>query len=218
LLVDLALQRLPPNGRVLDMGTGSGAIAVALAYTRPDAIVSALDVSAAALAIALRNTITHGVTINFLRSDWYGALGDQRFEVIVANPPYIVSGDAHLSQGDLRFEPLAALTDHADGLSALRSIIAGAAAHLESGGWLLMEHGYDQAASVRDLLAAQGFGEVQSWQDLAGIERASGGIKPPHGAMQTPSTQPLIQFRGKDKSGRLIRSLGDNGDAHSVIE
>lgn len=177
LLVDLALRRLPQNGRVLDMGTGSGAIAIAIAHTRPDAAVTALDASADALEIARLNAATHGVNVNFLLSNWYDALTGQRFDIIVANPPYIVAGDAHLSQGDLRFEPLAALTDHGDGLSALRSIIAGAAAQLESGGWLLMEHGYDQAANVRDLLAARGFSEVQSWQDLAGIERASGGVK-----------------------------------------
>ncbi|HCE09900.1 MAG TPA: peptide chain release factor N(5)-glutamine methyltransferase [Oxalobacteraceae bacterium] len=177
LLVDLALERLSQNGRVLDLGTGSGAIAIAIAHSRPDASVTALDASTDALEIARLNAATHGVSVNFLLSDWYQALAGQRFDIIVANPPYIVSGDAHLSQGDLRYEPLAALTDHADGLSALRSIIAGAATHLESGGWLLMEHGYDQAANVRDLLTAQGFGEVQSWQDLAGIERASGGVK-----------------------------------------
>jgi len=178
LLVELALARLPQHGRLLDMGTGSGALAVAIAHTRPDASVTALDVSAAALEIARRNATIHGAAIRFLHSDWYSALAGQRFEIIVANPPYIVGGDAHLSQGDLRFEPLAALTDHADGLSSLRAIIGGAAAHLESGGWLLMEHGYDQAKAVRDLLAAHGFDDVQSWRDLAGIERASGGIRP----------------------------------------
>jgi len=178
LLVELALQRLPAHGRVLDMGTGSGAIAVALAYTRPDARISALDVSPAALAVARRNAarnLEQADSINFMQSDWYHALVDQQFELIVANPPYIVAGDSHLAQGDLRFEPLAALTDHADGLTALRRIIDGAPAHLVTGGWLLLEHGYDQSAAVRQLLAQAGFGEVQSWYDLAGIERASGG-------------------------------------------
>jgi release factor glutamine methyltransferase len=102
-------------------------------------------------------------------------LGDERFEVIASNPPYIADGDAHLVQGDLRFEPVGALTDHADGLSALRIIVAGAGAHLVAGGWLLLEHGYDQAPQVRALLAAAGYSEVQSWRDLAGIERVSGG-------------------------------------------
>lgn len=175
LLVELALEDLPKNGRVLDMGTGSGAIAVAIAHARPDARVTALDVSAAALHIAHDNATRHGVNLTLLQSDWYAALNDERFDIIVANPPYIVSGDTHLSQGDLRFEPLDALTDHGNGLAALRTIVAGASHHLVSDGRLLMEHGYDQAAAVRTLLAAHRFGEVRSWTDLAGIERVSGG-------------------------------------------
>jgi release factor glutamine methyltransferase len=178
LLVELALERLPPSGRLLDMGTGSGAIAVALAHARPDAAVSALDVSAAALAVAGRNASANGVNVTFMHSDWYAALGNEHFDTIVSNPPYIAAGDSHLSQGDLRFEPAGALTDHADGLSALRRIAAGAAAHLKPSGWLLMEHGYDQAGAVRALLTAQGFADVQSWQDLSGIERVSGGRLP----------------------------------------
>lgn len=175
LLVELALERLAPNGKVLDMGTGSGAIAIALANTRSDAQVSALDASPAALEIARRNAQRHHVTVDFLLSDWYQALGEQRFGLIVSNPPYIEQGDAHLSQGDLRFEPVDALTDHADGLSAIRQIVGGAPAHLLPQSWLLMEHGYDQAAAVRALLEVGGFLEVQSWRDLAGIERVSGG-------------------------------------------
>jgi release factor glutamine methyltransferase len=174
LLVELALERLPPRGRVLDMGTGSGAIAVALAHTRPDALVTALDVSEAALAVARRNAAANAANVNFLASDWYAALDGEQFELIVSNPPYIAAGDSHLAQGDLRFEPAGALTDHADGLSALRRIVAGAAPHLTPQGWLLMEHGYDQSAAVRALLAAAGFEQVQSWPDLAGIERVSG--------------------------------------------
>jgi release factor glutamine methyltransferase len=174
LLVELALERLPQGGSVLDMGTGSGAIAVAIAHTRPDASVSALDASPAALDVARANAAANGAAVRFLHSDWYAALGADRFDLIVSNPPYIASGDAHLSQGDLRFEPVSALTDHADGLSHLRRIVAGAGAHLKPGGWLLMEHGYDQAAQVRQLLAASGYAEVQSWRDLAGIERVSG--------------------------------------------
>jgi release factor glutamine methyltransferase len=175
LLVELTLDRLPPQGRALDMGTGSGAIAVALAHTRPDADVTALDVSAAALAVAQRNAAANGARVAFLQSDWYAALdGLPPFDVIASNPPYIASGDRHLSEGDLRFEPVGALTDHADGLSALRIIIAGARRHLKPQGWLLMEHGYDQSAAVRSLLTAQGYTDVQSWTDLAGIERVSG--------------------------------------------
>ncbi|MYN15621.1 peptide chain release factor N(5)-glutamine methyltransferase [Rugamonas sp. FT107W] len=175
LLVELTLDRLPPQGRVLDMGTGSGAIAVALAHTRRDAAVTALDVSPDALAVARRNAAANGVQVNFLQSDWYAALqGQPPFDVIASNPPYIASGDRHLSEGDLRYEPTGALTDHADGLSALRIIVAGAAGHLKPQGWLLMEHGYDQAAAVRQLLTDQGYNEVQSWTDLAGIERVTG--------------------------------------------
>lgn len=176
LLVELALDRLPANGRVLDMGTGSGAIAIAIAHSRPDATVTALDVSEAALDVARRNAARHGANVRFLRSNWYKALGDDRFDLVVSNPPYIEDADPHLSQGDLRFEPIDALTDHADGLSALRIIIAGAHTHLVDGGWLLMEHGYNQAVAVRGLLAAHGFRDSRSWTDLAGIERVSGAI------------------------------------------
>lgn len=175
LIVELALERLPQGGRLLDMGTGSGAIAVACAHGRPDAQVTALDVSADALAIARANAAANGATVRFLHSDWFAAVAGERFELIASNPPYIASGDAHLAQGDLRFEPTGALTDHADGLSALRTIVAGAPGHLAPGGWLLLEHGYDQAAAVRALLDGRGFLEVQSWRDLAGIERVSGG-------------------------------------------
>jgi release factor glutamine methyltransferase len=183
LLVELALAHLPVAARVLDMGTGSGAIAVALAHSRPDAHVTALDVSRAALAIAAENAATHlpqrAAPLRFIESDWYAALSNdarqcEQFDLIVANPPYIVADDIHLSQGDLRFEPVGALTDYRDGMSALRTIIAGAPAHLQHG-WLLMEHGYDQADAVRQELARYGYAEVQSWRDLAGIERVSGG-------------------------------------------
>jgi release factor glutamine methyltransferase len=179
LLVELALERLPPQGRLLDMGTGSGAIAVSIAHSRPDAAVTALDVSDAALSIARANAAHNAARVRFLHSDWFGALAeDDAFDVIASNPPYIAAGDHHLSQGDLRFEPAGALTDHADGLSALRTIVAGSPAHLAPGGWLLMEHGYDQAAAVRALLDGAGYTGVQSWRDLAGIERASGGRRP----------------------------------------
>ena len=177
LIVDLSLERLPDNAaRLLDMGTGSGAIAVAVAHTRPDADVTALDVSPDALAVAQANAAANGARVRFLESSWFDALaaGDT-FDVIASNPPYIAAGDEHLVQGDLRFEPVGALTDHADGLSALRIIIQGSPRHLAPGGWLLLEHGYDQAAAVRALLADAGFTDVQSWRDLAGIERVSGG-------------------------------------------
>lgn len=181
LLLELALQYLPcalisTAPRVLDMGTGSGILAVSLAHTRADCVVSALDNSGPALTVAQANAQQHRVSVNFIQSDWYQALPTEAcFDLIISNPPYIQAQDSHLAQGDLRFEPLGALTDHADGLSALRQIVAGAPHHLVAGGWLLMEHGYDQAAAVRALLVAHGFGEVQSWRDLAGIERVSGG-------------------------------------------
>lgn len=177
LIVELALERLPQGpARLLDMGTGSGAIAVAVAHTRPDADVTALDVSPDALAIAQANAAANGARVRFLESSWFDALAAfDTFDVIASNPPYIAAGDDHLSQGDLRFEPVGALTDHADGLSALRIIVAGGPRHLVPGGWLLLEHGYDQAAAVRALLAKAGYTDVQSWQDLAGIERVSGG-------------------------------------------
>jgi release factor glutamine methyltransferase len=178
LIVELALERLPQgHARLLDMGTGSGAIAVAVAHTRPDADVTALDVSPDALAVAQANAAANGARVRFLHSSWFDALAaeEKTFDVIASNPPYIAAADEHLAQGDLRFEPVGALTDHADGLSALRIIILGSPRHLVPGGWLLLEHGYDQAAAVRALLADGGFTDVQSWQDLAGIERVSGG-------------------------------------------
>jgi release factor glutamine methyltransferase len=176
LLVELALQHLPlKNARVLDMGTGSGAIAIAIAHTRPDVQVTALDVSEQALKVAQCNADRHDVRVTFLKSDWFSALSYQHFDVIVSNPPYIVAGDDHLSQGDLRFEPVDALTDHADGLSALRVLSKYAPRYLVPDGWLLMEHGYDQAQAVRTLLAAEQFSDVQSWCDLADIERVTGG-------------------------------------------
>jgi release factor glutamine methyltransferase len=178
LLVELAVERLPDQGTVLDMGTGSGAIAVAIAHARPDAGVTAIDVSDAALAVARQNATRHGANVAFLQSNWYDALANLQFNIIVANPPYIVKDDVHLSQGDLRFEPIGALTDHADGLSALRTIVRGAKAHLAPGGWVLTEHGYDQASAVRELLHARGFTDVQSWKDLASIERVSGARAP----------------------------------------
>jgi release factor glutamine methyltransferase len=177
LIVELALERLPQGpARLLDMGTGSGAIAVAVAHTRPDADVTALDVSPDALALAQANAAANGARVRFLHSSWFDALdAGEVFDVIASNPPYIAAGDDHLAQGDLRFEPVGALTDHADGLSALRTIITGSPRHLVPGGWLLLEHGYDQAAAVRTLLQEAGFADVQSWRDLAGIERVSGG-------------------------------------------
>ncbi|MCX5545291.1 peptide chain release factor N(5)-glutamine methyltransferase [Paraburkholderia sp. CNPSo 3076] len=187
LLVETALAALEgvAQPRVLDLGTGSGAIAVALASARPDARVWAVDRSAAALEVAARNAAKlldaqrPGGPLAFVAGSWYDTLDAAlRFEAIVSNPPYIASGDPHLEQGDLRFEPRGALTDEADGLTALRAIVAGALARLAPGGVLWMEHGYDQAATVRALLEHAGFKDVRSERDLAGIERISGGRLP----------------------------------------
>jgi len=184
LLVETALDALAgvARPRVLDLGTGSGAIAVAIASARPDASVWAVDRSAAALAVAARNAARlldaarPGGAPTWIEGDWYDALDPSlRFHAIVSNPPYIASGDPHLTSGDLRFEPRGALTDEADGLAALRAIVAGAPDRLAPGGVLWMEHGYDQASAVRALLAARGFVDVRSARDLAGIERVSGG-------------------------------------------
>jgi release factor glutamine methyltransferase len=177
LLVELALARITQNGmRLLDMGTGSGAIALAIAHQRPDAEVWACDASPAALEVARANAQRLGLArVNFIESNWFSSLGGQRFNAIASNPPYIAAADHHLSQGDVRFEPMSALASGADGLDDIRRIVSQAGAHLEQDGWLLLEHGYDQAASVRELLRAAGFTAVFSAKDLAGIERCSGG-------------------------------------------
>ncbi len=182
LLVELALARLPPAAprHLLDLGTGSGCIAISIALARPQAQVTALDQSTPALAVARENAARlQAPNVIFHGSDWYAAVRAQRFDVIVSNPPYVAEGDAHLGQGDLRFEPASALTAGADGLDDIQRIVAGARAHLVPGGWLLFEHGYDQAARCRELLLQAGFIDVQSWRDLAGIERVSGGRAPP---------------------------------------
>ncbi len=183
-LVEQALARLSgqkcpgdrANAGVLDLGTGSGAIAITLALESPGAQVAACDVSPGALAVAQINAARLGAKVAFLKSNWYAALGGRQFDLIVANPPYVAGNDAHLAQGDLRFEPKTALTDDsADGLASIRTIIAGAPAHLHPGGWLLFEHGYDQADACRDLLLKAGFIDPISVKDLAGIPRVAGG-------------------------------------------
>jgi release factor glutamine methyltransferase len=174
LIVDCALRAIDATAArtVLDLGTGSGAIAVTIALERPRVAVTATDASAAALAVAEANASALGATLRFAAGDWFDALPDgARFDVIVSNPPYVAAGDAHLAQGDLRFEPATALTDGGDGLGAIRRIVAGAAARLAPRGTLVVEHGHDQAADVRAVAVAAGFVDVRSLTDLAGIER-----------------------------------------------
>ena len=179
-LIELALAKLQgmPVPRVLDLGTGSGIVAVMIARRCPHAELTAVDLSAGALAVAKANAARHGAAIRFLQGDWFAPLKDERFDLIVANPPYVAEGDPHLDLNGLPFEPRQALTDGiagGDGLACIRAIVAGAAAHLRPGGWLLMEHGWQQAPVVRELLSAAGFIDVASWQDLAGHERVTGG-------------------------------------------
>jgi release factor glutamine methyltransferase len=179
LLVELALGVLKSRAHapadVLDLGTGSGAIAISLALDCSYANVTAVDASAAALVVARDNAGKLDTLVRFLRGSWFEPAGGERFDLIVSNPPYIAANDVHLGQGDVRFEPLSALVAGGNGLDDIRHIVSTAPAHLKAGAWLLLEHGYDQAGAVRALLSAQGFAEVQSWQDLAGIERVSGG-------------------------------------------
>ncbi|WP_043695632.1 peptide chain release factor N(5)-glutamine methyltransferase [Luteibacter sp. 9133] len=175
LLVELVLNRLPAGGRVLDLGTGSGAIALAVAKERPDASVTAVDFSEPALLVARRNAERHGLQhVRFAASDWYAAVGDERFDVIVSNPPYIESGDEHLGQGDLRFEPASALASGEDGLDDIRRIASGASAHLVDGGWVLMEHGWNQGQAARSILERTGLVDVFTAQDLEARDRVSG--------------------------------------------
>lgn len=178
LLVELALERLP-NDRpchVLDLGTGSGAIALAIARERPSSQVTATDASSDALVVAQGNARRHHVgNISFVHGDWFAPLGDKRFDVIVSNPPYIESSDPHLQQGDLRFEPMSALASGIDGFDDIRRIIRDAGLHLLPGGWLLFEHGWQQGDAARALLRDAGFVELSTVRDLEDRDRVSVG-------------------------------------------
>jgi release factor glutamine methyltransferase len=177
-LVEVALAKIPlqKNLNICDLGTGSGAIALAIAKHRPQAHITALDASQAALDIAIENAQSFKISnVNFILSDWFGSLKDQKFDVIVSNPPYIEANDVHLTQGDLRFEPISALASGADGLDDIRTIISQAKTHLSPHGWLMLEHGYNQAERVADLMKLADFSEISHAQDLAGIARVTFG-------------------------------------------
>ena len=177
LLVEAALELSATDVpvRVLDLATGSGCVAVAIGRHRASTRVTATDISRDALTVARSNAEAHGVDVEFIESDWFTALSGRRFDLIVSNPPYIAEGDSHLDSGDLRFEPRNALVAGPDGLACISTIVSQADAHLVPGGWLLLEHGFDQAARCRELLQRVGFQQVTSRRDLAGIERISYG-------------------------------------------
>lgn len=181
LLVELALARIPADAAlaVADLGTGTGAIALAVARERPRCRVTATDRSAAALEVARRNAARLGIGgIDFRHGAWYAPLAGRRFDLILSNPPYVRTDDPHLAQGDVRFEPPGALVAGADGLDDLRVIVAGAPAHLHGGGWLLVEHGYDQDGAVAALFHAAGFADVGTVRDLNGQPRVTLGRRP----------------------------------------
>ncbi len=179
LLVEQALAKIPESRtmRILDLGTGSGAIAITIAKHRPRSHVTAIDLSVDAIAIAKLNAQNLATSnIRIVQSNWFEKIvADKSFDLIVSNPPYVAQNDPHLQQGDLRFEPDIALSTHDNGLACIRHIIATAPAYLVDGGELLLEHGYDQSVQCRDLLEAQGFRKIHSQTDLTGIERVSGG-------------------------------------------
>ena len=179
LLVEAALARLPPGGRLWDLGCGSGIIGLTVALERPDAAVHASDISPDALAVAQANAAALGASIEWAQGSWFAALpaAEGLFDIIASNPPYIEAGDEHLQQGDLRFEPASALTDFADGLSHIRTLAAQAQGYLKPGGWLLLEHGWNQGEAVRGILAEHGWQQVETLRDLAGLDRVSIGRK-----------------------------------------
>lgn len=173
LLVEAALARMHPRARILDLGVGSGCIAISLALEAPQATVVAADASLAALAVAQDNARRLGANVLFSHSNWFSALAGERFDLIVSNPPYIAADDPHLQRGDLRFEPRDALAAGNDGLDALRHIVNGAPDHLLAGGCLLVEHGWNQGPACRELFASHGFDDISTLTDLASHERVT---------------------------------------------
>jgi release factor glutamine methyltransferase len=181
LLVELALRHIPQGAEVdvADLGTGSGAVALAIARERPHARMLATDASTAALDVARGNAGRLGLrNVEFAAGDWCAALDQRRYALVVSNPPYIAETDAHLGQGDLRFEPRTALASGADGLDAIRAIVGAVPRHLASGGWLLLEHGHDQGTAVVRLLGQNGFVDAFTAQDLERRDRVSGARVP----------------------------------------
>jgi len=177
LLVSLALGKLKPAMRVADLGTGSGAIALSLASEQPAAEILAMDFSMAALLVARENASNHQLSnVSFWRGSWLAAIANKSLDMVVSNPPYIEASDVHLSQGDVRFEPLSALASGIDGLDDIRLIVKQAQRCLKSGGWLMVEHGYDQAEQVQHLFSAAGFNNVSSRQDFGGNDRVTIGV------------------------------------------
>jgi release factor glutamine methyltransferase len=182
-LVDWALELIPKDKpfKVLDLGTGSGAVALAIAKQRPLAQVTATDASAPALAVAKLNAEALDLPVRFVLANaqdanWFSSLGNERFDLIVSNPPYIAQGDMHLAA--LQHEPAMALTSGVEGLDAIRNIVAHAKNHLLPSGWLLLEHGYDQAAAVTQVLGGHGFQQIATRQDLSSVDRCTGALRP----------------------------------------
>lgn len=175
-LIELALDKMRALAapKVVDLGTGSGIVAISLALECPQASIATVDLSQEAIAVARNNAGRLGAKVDFFQGDWFVPLAGQRFDLIVSNPPYVAAGDPHLALNGLPHEPQMALTDGADGLDCIRRIVADAPLHLNSGGWLLVEHGYDQGEACRNLLTAAGFKSASTFPDLAGIDRVSG--------------------------------------------
>lgn len=175
-LIELALDRMRALAapKVVDLGTGSGIVAISLALECPQASIATVDLSQEAIAVARNNAGRLGAKVDFFQGDWFVPLAGQRFDLVVSNPPYVAAGDPHLALNGLPHEPQMALTDGADGLDCIRRIVADAPLHLNSGGWLLVEHGYDQGEACRNLLTAAGFKSASTFPDLAGIDRVSG--------------------------------------------
>lgn len=208
LLVEHVLTLLSKEGvqYVADLGTGSGAIALAIAYERPHWKITATDISEKALEVARRNALRHSMAqINFAQGAWCDALPPLNYDAILSNPPYIDAHDPHLARGDVRFEPLEALVSEEHGLKDLRHIISQARSHLKKGGWLLLEHGYDQGKAVREMMHAMGYHSVKTYEDLGGHERVSAGRLGSTFSIRTPTLQAARTPSDQPIEGRVTR-------------